>query len=127
MNTRRARTMVGSLVVGAVLLGGCSVSSQELASRSAAPFRVESSAAKDRRGNTKISGYIYNSYGYNAGNFQLLVVGVDEGGQVISKRVVPILGTVSPVGRMYFEIPAPGLAASYQVSVYFFDWIARGV
>ena len=129
MNRRHARAMSSILALGAMILGGCGVlSSQEIPAGKTAPsFRVESSSSQGRHGATKIDGYVYNDYGSNAGNFQLLVVGLDERGQVVSKRVVPVLGTVTPMGRMYFSIPAPGPAASYQVSVYWYEWIARGV
>jgi hypothetical protein len=120
--------MVGTLAVAALLLAGVGVvTPQDVPpGRSAPLLRVESSSAKDRRGSTQITGYIYNSGGYNAGNIQLLVVGLDDRGHVVTKNVVPILNTVPPVGRTYFAVKAPAPATTYQVSVYWYEWIARG-
>ena len=88
-------------------------------------FRVESAAANGPRG-LVVSGYVYNTYGTTADRVRLLVESVDASGKVTATSIVPLLGSIGPGDRVYFEAPAPQPAASYRVRVASFDPIGRG-
>ena len=128
MNRRSSRGIPGALALIMLLVSalGTAVAQDMPIGRSAPHFRVQAESGKNRRGATTVSGYIYNDYGYAAGNIQLLVEGVDNQGRLIGKKVVPVVGVVPPFGRLSFEAPAPGDASSYRVSVYWYDWVCRG-
>ena len=130
MNRRRPLSWVpGAIGFAALLVSGLGPAvAQDTGRRVDASryFRVESESGQNRRGTLTVRGYVYSNYGYNAGEIQLLIEGLDDQEQVTVKRVVPILGSVPPFGRLYFESPAPGAAAHYRVSVYWYEWIARG-
>ena len=87
--------------------------------------RVESTAANGPRG-LVVSGYVYNIYGTTADRVRLLVESVDASGKVTATSIVPLLGSLGPGDRVYFEAPAPQPAASYRVRVASFDPIGRG-
>ena len=97
-----------------------------IAQRGDSHFRVESEAGKNRRGKPIISGYVYNDYGNPAGKIQLLIEALDAQGQVTGKNVVPVIGFAPVFNRLYFEVPARADAVTYRVSVYSFEWFARG-
>ena len=90
-------------------------------------LRVEWIAAADRRGEPVVSGYVYN---LRAGSFAsgvvLLVEALDGSGQVVGSATGSVRGDVLPSGRSYFEIKAPGKAASYRVTVRSSAWRAYG-
>ena len=70
-----------------------------------------------------ITGYILNDWGFSASRIQLLVEGLDQGGQVVGQRVEWLGALLTPGMRAYFEVPAPGPAATYRVRVFAFDWL----
>jgi len=78
----------------------------------------------EARGRPVVWGYVQNAWGLPAIRVQLLVEGLDGAGQVIGQRVEWLAdGTLMPGERAYFEVPAPGPAAQYRVSVFAFDWL----
>jgi hypothetical protein len=88
-------------------------------------FRIESETGKDRRGNTVLSGYVYNTYAAYATNVRLLVETLDPAGQRTGQHAYPIYGTVPVDGRLYYEVKVPP-AASYRVKVASWDWVRGG-
>lgn len=84
--------------------------------------------ADQRRGRPIVSGHIMNDWGMPARNIQLLVEGLDTGGNVVGQRVSWLGSELTPGTRAYFEtpVPPPGPAAAYRVSVFAFDWVQAG-
>jgi hypothetical protein len=81
----------------------------------------------ERRGNPVLNGYLVNDSPYPVTAIRLLVDALDEGGNVVAQRVTWLPGgTLTPFSRTYFEVPAPGLSAKYQVRVFAFDRIEGG-
>src|SRR5262245_52355914 len=76
-----------------------------------------------RWGRPWVAGYVSNEYGFSAARVQLLVNGLDQTGQVVSQRVSWLGSPVGPGSRVYFEVPAPGPAVRYHVSVFAYDWV----
>jgi hypothetical protein len=70
-----------------------------------------------------ITGYVLNDAGFPATRIQLLVDGLDPGGQVVSQRVEWLGTSLTPGMRAYFEVRAPGPAPTYRVRVFAFDWL----
>jgi hypothetical protein len=118
---------VKSVVLATLLLvAPATVSAQNWVIQGAEQFfRIESTTTEGRRGPV-VSGYIYSTWGYIAGNVRLIVEGLDAGGQVTSTTLVWVLGTVPNGGRAYFEAAAPRDAASVRVRVGSFEPVARG-
>lgn len=129
MNTQCFRRIPGVIALGMLLVTSLAIAgcAETLVPRAAPSFRVQSEITKNRRGATRVIGDLYNDYGSAADHIELLVEALDERGQVVAKRVVPFLGSVPPLGRTFFDVPAPAAAASYRVSVYWFEWFARGM
>lgn len=89
-------------------------------------FRVEWQAGA-RAGKSVVYGKILNDYGMPAANIRLLVEGLDGGGAVTSQRVEWLGGGIlTPGTGAYFEVPSPGAAPTYRVSVFAFDWVQTG-
>ncbi|MGH7388718.1 MAG: hypothetical protein ACREM3_04585 [Candidatus Rokuibacteriota bacterium] len=89
-------------------------------------FKVEWQAG-DRSGKPVVYGKVFNDFGMPAANVRLLVEGLDGGGAVTSQRVEWLGGGILEPGmRAYFEVPSPGAAPSYRVSVFAFDWVQMG-
>lgn len=88
-------------------------------------FRVEWQQSTGKRGPV-VSGYVHNKYGNGAADVQLLVEGLDAGGNVVSTTRARVLGVVPALGSSFFETPVPGGAASYRVRVVFFNFVGRG-
>ncbi len=89
-------------------------------------FRLEWEAGQSRSGRPTITGYIYNSGRLRATNIQLLVEQLDAAGQVVNRVTGYVSGDVLPNGRMYFEVRAPTVGATYRVTVRSFDWVIPG-
>ena len=125
MNHRRRHRMFSNVVLGGMMaIGlGTAVADEASLGRATPYFRIQSESGKNARGATRVTGYVYNDSGSYINNVQLLVESVDDAGQVIAKRVTPIVGAVAPLNRGYFDVPAPGAAASYRVTVYSFNWV----
>lgn len=88
-------------------------------------FHVEWAAAAGRRGQARITGYVYNDHGEAAVNVQLRITALDSTGQAVDTVVEPVRGTVPGFSRAYFDVPVPA-GPSYQVSVMSFDFMGLG-
>ncbi len=89
-------------------------------------LRVEWTPALTKRGQTQISGYLYNERDQWAANPRLLVEALDSAGQVIASTLFSAVSDVPPRSRSYFEASAPAGAASYRVTVRSVDWRGYG-
>lgn len=123
----RSLPVVSAVLLGAVLLCAGAARAQ-IGTRSAGDdLRVEWSASEDRRGRPLVSGYVFNRRpGTYAVGVRLLVQALDGAGAVIGSTTGYVLGDVPPGSRSYYEVRAPGKAASYRVTIDSFDWRGYG-
>lgn len=128
MNTRRFRipgaSAFGILLVSSLVVTGCA---QNFVPYPNPAFHVQFEQGKDRHGAPRVSGYVYNDYGSPVENVELLIEAIDESEQVVARRIVRLPGSISALGRAYFDVAAPSAAARYRVSVYGFPTALRGV
>jgi hypothetical protein len=89
-------------------------------------LRLEWEAAQGRRGPV-LTGYVHNIYGHTADRVRVLIESLDAGGQVTATTQTQIVGSISPGGRGFFEVPAPRGASSYRLRLISFDPVGRGV
>jgi hypothetical protein len=82
-------------------------------------FRVESRAVT-RDGRVLVTGTLWNTTTWGARRIQLLVEGLDAGGQVVNQQVVWLGVNLNAGAHAYFEVPMP-VSPSYRVSVFAFD------
>lgn len=113
------------VVPGVPGIGVPMASAQELATETLADqvFRLDWTAAPNGNGETRISGYIYNSYGEAADEVQLRITGFDTAGTPIESFIKPVDDTVPNFDRAYFDVHVPGHAASYKVAVDSFSFV----
>jgi hypothetical protein len=123
-----SRTTSG-LLAAVLALGACATSSppEPLVGEVGAEryFRVEWRTGQSARRGPVVEGSVYNSHGAIAGSVRVLVEGLDASGQVVSQTLGWVLGDVPIAGRSYFEVPVPGTAASYRVTVFSYEWRGR--
>ena len=79
-----------------------------------------------RNGAPYVIGYIKNDWGVPAANIRLLVDALGPGDQVTSQRVEWLGTMLTPGTRAHFQVPAPGSASAYRVSVFAFDFVEAG-
>ena len=127
--------MAAALLLGFATLPGVSVRAAELDDGVQAPvtqearptlsdefFRVEWTVSPGRHGDSRITGYVYNTYGEAAENVQLQISEVDASGRVVSNVTRPVFGTVPALNRAYFDVQVPP-SPSYHVAVQYFDFL----
>jgi hypothetical protein len=85
-------------------------------------FRVEWTVGSGKQDDSRITGYVYNTYGEAAQNVQLRISELDGSGQVVSSVFRPVFGTVPAGDRSYFDVQVPK-GSSYQVNVESFDFL----
>lgn len=124
--------MLGVLLAGAVL-GACATTGPA-ADRVLTPlqpgwerlFRLDWSVA-NRNGRPVIGGYLYNDSPYAVTRVQLLIDALDAQGSVVGQRIGWVAASsMAPFSRAYFELPAPGPAARYQVRVFSYERLEAG-
>lgn len=126
---RGARRVSGRGMVAVLLLlvGAGAAAAQGFGRPPETDLRLEWTDGADRRGQTVVSGYVYNQRaGSYAVGVQLLVEALDASGRTVGSTTGSVLGEVPPSGRSYFEIKAPAKAASYRVTAQSFSWRAYG-
>ncbi|OLC35734.1 MAG: hypothetical protein AUH81_09515 [Candidatus Rokubacteria bacterium 13_1_40CM_4_69_5] len=79
-----------------------------------------------RNGRPIVRGYIFNDWGAAAKDLRLRVEALGPSGEVVSTSIGYVAGMVTPGMRAYFEVPVPGAAAAYRVTVLSFEWLQRG-
>jgi hypothetical protein len=88
-------------------------------------FHVKWTAGVDRRGQPRISGYVYDDYGDPAEHVQLQITALDASGHEIGEVTRPVAGLVPAEGDAYFDVAVPA-ASSYRVDVSAFDFLEFG-
>jgi hypothetical protein len=82
-------------------------------------FRVESESSV-KNGRPLVSGRVWNTANWGAKRIQLLIDGVDAGGQVVDQRVIWLGVDLAPGTHAAFEVSMPA-SPGYRVSVFAFD------
>lgn len=86
-------------------------------------FRVTWTVSPARNGQSRITGYVFNDWWAPARNVVLRINELDASGEVIMAVGRPLVETITPHGRLYFDVRVPRRAASYDVGVSIFDFI----
>jgi hypothetical protein len=89
-------------------------------------FRIQWAAAP-ARGGVLIDGYITNTWGFPAQQVRVLVTGYDAAGQQVGQLVAWGPNEINPGSRVYFDVDVPRGAASYDVSVFSWNWVQMGL
>ena len=71
-----------------------------------------------------LEGYVYNKTDMRASRMQINVDQLDSAGNVLGQTREWVLGDLPPGGRAFFRARVPQ-AASYRVTVLFFNWIDK--
>jgi hypothetical protein len=119
------------LLVLALLAGETSGASRPWPSRNLQPlivgwqqfFRVQWDASR-LDGQRLVEGYITNVWNFPAQKVQVLVSGYDDSGQQVGQLVAWGPNRINPGARVYFDVSVPP-AASYDVSIFAWDWVQR--
>ncbi len=89
-------------------------------------FRLDWSV-ENHNGRPVIGGYLYNDSPYAVTRVQLLIDALDPQGAIVGQRVGWVAASsMAPFSRAYFELPAPGPAARYQVRVFAYERLEGG-
>ena len=89
-------------------------------------FRIQW-AATPRAGATLVDGYITNTWGFPAQRVRVLVTGLDATGKSIGQVIAWGPNEITPGSRVYFNVSVPSGAASYDVSIFSWDWVQMGM
>jgi len=107
------------LAVGLIAVGygaaGC-------ASASESPFQLEWQVSPESR-SPSVKGHVFNRGSLPARNLRLVIEGLDASGRVVTTTLGVLSQTVESGGSTPFDVPVPGTAASYRVSVQSFEWV----
>jgi hypothetical protein len=87
-------------------------------------FRIEAQPIQ-KRGQTWMSGYVYNRHYQNA-KVRLEIEGLDAQGNVVGFQPGYVDDVVPLSNRVYFEVPVriPG-AVSYKTYILWYDWVGE--
>jgi hypothetical protein len=89
-------------------------------------FRIQWTATPER-GAARIDGYITNTWGFPAQRVRVLVTGHDATGTQVGQIIAWGPNEINPGGRVYFDVTVPGGAASYDVSIFSWNWVQVGL
>ena len=81
--------------------------------------------ATQKAGRTVVTGTVRSTSAWGAKRIQLLIDGLDPGGQVVTQRVEWLGSDLTPGSHAYFEVPVAEGASRYRVRVFAFDPIKR--
>jgi hypothetical protein len=70
-----------------------------------------------------VKGHLVNRGSLPARDLRLLVEGLDDSGHVLTKTLGVLSQIVESGGSTPFDVPVPGTAASYRVSVLSYEWV----
>ena len=87
-------------------------------------FRIQWDATRVA-GQPAVEGYVTNVWGFTAVKVQLLVNGYDKSGKRVGQLVAWGPSPITPGSRVYVDVPVPR-AASYEVTVFAWDWVQTG-
>jgi hypothetical protein len=125
--THTSRTLA-ALGFGLLCFGGCATSVPATGPATTAIIgwerwlRVDFTSEPGSAGH-ELSGYVYSTHGAPIGNVQLLAQALDANGAVVSGKIEWLPGVVPGLQRTYFRIPGMPAAASYRVTVWWFETI----
>jgi hypothetical protein len=85
-------------------------------------FRIQWSATP-QQGGVLIDGYITNTWGFPAQKVRVLVDGYDASGTQVGQLISWGPNEINPGTRVYFDVAVPAGAATYEVSIFSFDWV----
>ncbi len=89
-------------------------------------FRVQW-AATARDGGVLIDGYITNTWGFAAQRVRVLVTGYDSAGKQVGQLIAWGPNEINPGSRVYFDVEVPRGAATYDVSIFSWNWVQVGL
>jgi hypothetical protein len=89
-------------------------------------FKVDWTAAPERDGERRLSGYVQSAIKEPVNKVQLLAQALDGSGNVVAQRLEWVPETIPAFGRQYFDIPKMPPAPEYRVTVWAFDRIKGG-
>ncbi|MGH7332109.1 MAG: FxLYD domain-containing protein [Candidatus Rokuibacteriota bacterium] len=78
-------------------------------------------------GHILIDGHITNTWGFTAQRVRVLVNGYDPAGRQIGQLIAWGPNEINPGGRVYFDVSVPAGAATYDVSVFSWNWVQVGM
>lgn len=73
-------------------------------------------------GGALIEGYITNTWGFAVRDVRVLVVGYDASGAQTGQVIAWGPNAIQPGDRVYFDVRVPAAAATYDVSVFSWEW-----
>ena len=88
-------------------------------------FRIQWTATPSG-GAALIDGYITNTWGFPAQRVRVLVNGYDAAGRQVGQLIAWGPNEINPGSRHYFDVTVPGGAASYDVSIFSWNWVQVG-
>jgi hypothetical protein len=88
-------------------------------------FRVQWDASTKGK-DTIVEGYITNIWGFTAQQIQLLVTGYDATGKQLGQLVAWGPNEIDPGSRVYFDVPVPPGASTYDVAMFAWNWVQTG-
>lgn len=106
---------MGRLLV-AVSLVALAASHVGCASREPPLFQLDWQVVSER-GGPAVKGHVVNRASLPARDLRLLVEGLDDSGRVVTKTLGVLAQMVESGGSTPFDVPVPGTAATYRVSV----------
>jgi hypothetical protein len=88
-------------------------------------FRIQWDATK-RGDREAVEGFITNIWGFTALRMQLLVTGFDTSGTSLGQVIAWGPSEIDPGARMFFTVPVPPGATTYEVAIFAWDWVQTG-
>jgi hypothetical protein len=88
-------------------------------------FHVDWASRSDGRGQSRLTGYVYDDDGQPATNVELQVSLLDATGHEVGSVIRPVRGLIPGEGRAYFDVTVPA-APSYRVRVDSFELVEFG-
>lgn len=88
-------------------------------------FHVDWQSRVDGRGQSRLTGYVYDDEGQPATDVEIQIVMLDAAGHEVESVLRPVRGLVPGKGRAYFDVSVPD-APSYRVSVASFELVELG-
>jgi hypothetical protein len=88
-------------------------------------FRIQWDATK-KSDQTIVEGYITNTWGFTAQQVQLLVTGFDATGKSLGQVIAWGPNEIDPGSRVYFDVPVPPGATTYDVAIFAWNWVQAG-
>lgn len=89
-------------------------------------FRIQWSATP-RDGGVLIDGHITDIWGFTAQQVRVLVTGYDTAGKQVGQLIAWGPNEITPGSRVYFNVEVPKGAATYDVSIFSWNWVQVGL